>query len=36
MASRRSIGTLLRMAANLGIGVLVGSVPIFGDIFDIA
>jgi hypothetical protein len=28
--------TLARMAANLGIGVLVGSVPILGDIFDIA
>ena len=28
--------TLARMAANLGIGVLVGSVPLFGDIFDIA
>ena len=28
--------TLLRMAANLGIGVLVGSIPLFGDIFDIA
>jgi hypothetical protein len=28
--------TLVRMAANLGIGVLVGSVPFFGDIFDIA
>jgi hypothetical protein len=28
--------TLIRMAANLGIGVLVGSIPIFGDIFDIA
>jgi Domain of unknown function (DUF4112) len=28
--------TLVRMAANLGIGVLVGSVPLFGDIFDIA
>jgi len=28
--------TLLRMAANLGIGVLVGTVPLFGDIFDIA
>jgi len=27
--------TLARMAANLGIGVLVGSVPLFGDIFDI-
>jgi hypothetical protein len=27
--------TLARMAANLGIGVLVGSIPIFGDIFDI-
>jgi hypothetical protein len=28
--------TLVRMAANLGIAVLVGSVPLFGDIFDIA
>jgi hypothetical protein len=28
--------TLVRMAANLCIGVLVGSVPLFGDIFDIA
>ena len=28
--------TLVRMTANLGIGVLVGSVPLFGDIFDIA
>ena len=28
--------TLVRMAANLGIGVLVGSVPLFGDLFDIA
>jgi hypothetical protein len=27
--------TLVRMAANLGIGVLVGTIPIFGDIFDI-
>jgi len=27
---------LIRMAANLGIGVLVGSIPLFGDIFDIA
>jgi hypothetical protein len=27
---------LARMAANLGIGVLVGSVPLFGDIFDVA
>jgi hypothetical protein len=27
--------TLVRMAVNLGIGVLVGSIPIFGDIFDI-
>jgi hypothetical protein len=27
--------TLARMAANLGIGVLVGSIPLFGDIFDI-
>jgi hypothetical protein len=25
--------TLVRMAANLGIGVLVGSIPLFGDIF---
>jgi hypothetical protein len=28
--------TLVRMAANVGIGVLVGSIPLFGDIFDIA
>jgi hypothetical protein len=28
--------TLVRMATNIGIGVLVGSVPLFGDIFDIA
>jgi hypothetical protein len=28
--------TLVRMAANLAIGVLVGSIPIFGDVFDIA
>jgi len=28
--------TLVRMAVNLGIGVLVGSVPVFGDVFDIA
>jgi len=28
--------TLARMAANLSIGVLVGTIPIFGDIFDIA
>ena len=28
--------TLVRMAVNLGIGVLVGSVPVLGDIFDIA
>jgi hypothetical protein len=28
--------TLVRMAANLAIGVLVGSIPFFGDIFDIA
>jgi hypothetical protein len=27
--------TLLRMAVNLGIGVVVGSIPVFGDIFDI-
>jgi hypothetical protein len=27
--------TLVRMAVNLGIGVLVGSIPLFGDIFDI-
>src|ERR1035438_2398021 len=26
---------LVRMAVNLGIGVLVGSIPFFGDIFDI-
>ncbi len=28
--------SLVRMAANLGIGVLVGSIPILGDAFDIA
>lgn len=28
--------TLVRMAANLGIGVLVGTIPILGDAFDIA
>jgi len=28
--------TIVRMAANLGIGVLIGSIPLFGDIFDIA
>jgi hypothetical protein len=28
--------TLVRMVANLGIGVLVGTVPVFGDIFYIA
>ena len=28
--------TLVRMAANLGIGVLIGTIPVFGDIFDIA
>jgi len=28
--------TLVRMATNIGIGVLVGSVPLFGDISDIA
>ena len=27
--------TLLRMAANLGIGLLVGTIPILGDAFDI-
>jgi hypothetical protein len=27
--------TLARMAANIAIGVLVGSIPLFGDIFDI-
>ena len=27
--------TLVRMAANLAIGVLVGAIPLFGDIFDI-
>lgn len=27
--------TLIRMAVNLGIGVLVGTIPIFGDAFDI-
>ena len=28
--------TLVRMATNLGIGVLVGSIPILGDAFDVA
>src|ERR1035441_9564780 len=28
--------TLARMAMNLGIGVLVGSIPVLGDVFDIA
>jgi hypothetical protein len=28
--------TLVRMAANLGIGVLVGTIPFFGDLFYIA
>jgi hypothetical protein len=28
--------TLIRMAVNIGIGVLVGTIPIFGDVFDIA
>jgi hypothetical protein len=28
--------TLFRMAVNLGIGVLVGTIPVFGDAFDIA
>jgi hypothetical protein len=27
---------LVRMAVNLGIGVLIGSIPLLGDIFDIA
>jgi hypothetical protein len=27
--------TLARMAVNLGIGVLVGSIPVLGDIFDV-
>ena len=27
--------TLVRMAANLGIGVLVGSIPLLGDVFDV-
>ena len=27
---------LVRMAANIGIGVIVGSIPLFGDAFDIA
>jgi hypothetical protein len=26
---------LVRMAVNIGIGVLVGSIPVFGDIFDV-
>ena len=31
-----SYGTLLRMIANVGIEVVVGSVPVLGDMFDIA
>ena len=31
-----SYGTLLRMAANVGIEVIVGSIPVVGDVFDIA
>jgi hypothetical protein len=27
--------TLVRMAANLAVGVLVGTIPLFGDIFDV-
>jgi Domain of unknown function (DUF4112) len=27
---------LIRMAVNLGIGVLIGSIPLLGDVFDIA
>jgi hypothetical protein len=28
--------TLFRMVVNLGIGVLIGSIPLLGDVFDIA
>jgi Domain of unknown function (DUF4112) len=28
--------TLLRMTVNLGIGVIIGAIPLFGDLFDIA
>ncbi len=28
--------TLARMAVNIGLGVLVGSIPVIGDIFDVA
>jgi hypothetical protein len=28
--------TLLRMTVNLGLGVVIGAIPLFGDIFDIA
>ncbi len=28
--------TIVRMAVNVGIGVLIGSIPILGDVFDIA
>lgn len=31
-----SYGTLLRMIVNVGIEVLVGSIPVVGDVFDIA
>jgi hypothetical protein len=28
--------TLLRMTVNLGLGVVIGAIPLFGDLFDIA
>jgi Domain of unknown function (DUF4112) len=28
--------TLLRMTVNLGLGVVIGAIPLFGDVFDIA
>ena len=31
-----SYGTVLRMVANVGIEVVVGAVPMLGDMFDIA
>jgi Domain of unknown function (DUF4112) len=31
-----SYGTILRMVANVGIEVLIGAIPVLGDMFDIA
>lgn len=31
-----SKGTLARMVANVGVDVLVGAIPVLGDVFDVA